>query len=114
MEKEMKTGLLKARLLKMKVGLKRLGAAGTLADVLSLLGLDSVAQYAKAVAMVALLLLAMVEVMLAMLAKLLKTVGKLLLRYAFKLLLGSAASLLCFSVVHSVQFDINPLESTKS
>lgn len=109
----MKTGLLKTRLLKLKAGLKRLGAAGTLADVLSFLGLDSAAGYVKAVAMAALLLLAMVEVLLALLAKLLKTAGKLLLRFAFKLLLGAATSALCLSVVDSVQFDSNPIEGRK-
>ena len=109
----MKTGLLKARLMKLKVGLKRLGAAGTLADVLSFLGLDSAAGYAKAVAMAALLLLAVVEVLLAVLAKLLKTTYKLLLRYTFKLLFGAAGSVLCFLVVDYGQFDISPNEDRK-
>lgn len=109
----MKYGLLKARLLKLKAGLKRLGAAGTLADVLSFLGLDSVAGYLKGVSMAAMLLLVVVEVLLAVLAKLLKAACKLLLRYAFKLLLGAAASVLCVSMVHYGQFDISPNEGRK-
>lgn len=107
----MKTDLLKVRLKKVQTVLKRVGAAGTMADVLSLLGLDSVAGYLKLVALGAMVLLALVDVLLALLAKLLKTAGKLLLRHLVKLAIGTVSTLLCFSLSRpTAQFDINPSE----